>query len=187
MKKIIFNELLGNYNKNLITKVRGFGDDSDYLQYWVPATSKINSLINLIEALFESKTYLFTIELEKKEKLDEVMCPADDSHHTIEFDDHFVIAPSVIFYSKDFDFTKNQLGESGEYVEHGFEYQSGTNDHFNPVGNPAPPLPLRSDNLISSIIQSDPLSIIFFVPFQHPLLLASFHLKELYPFKFVNI
>ena len=36
------------------------------------------------------------------EKLDEVMCPADDSHHTIEFDDHFVIAPSVIFYSTDF-------------------------------------------------------------------------------------
>ncbi len=64
------------------------------------------------------------------EKLDEVMCPADDSHHTIEYDDHFVIAPSVIFYSTDFDFTKNQLGESGEYVEHGFEYQSGTNDHF---------------------------------------------------------
>jgi len=68
MKKIIFNELLGNYNKNLITKLRGFGDDSDYLQYWVPATSKINSLINLIEALFESKTYLFTIELEKKDE-----------------------------------------------------------------------------------------------------------------------
>ncbi len=64
------------------------------------------------------------------EKLDEVMCPADDSHHTIEYDDHFVIAPSVIFYSTDFDFTKNQLGESGKYVEHGFEYQSGTNDHF---------------------------------------------------------
>ena len=55
---------------------------------------------------------------------------------------------------------------------------SGINDHFNPVGNPAPPLPLRPDNLISSIIQSDPLSIIFFVSLQHPLLLASFNLKS---------
>lgn len=64
------------------------------------------------------------------EKLNEVMCPADDSHLTIEFDDHFVIAPSLIFFSKVFDYTKNQLGESGEYVKHGFEYQSGTNDHF---------------------------------------------------------
>ena len=64
------------------------------------------------------------------EKLDEVMCPSDDSHLTIEFDDHFVITPSVIFYSKECDFTKNKLGEYGEYVEHGFEYQSGSNDHF---------------------------------------------------------
>ena len=64
------------------------------------------------------------------EKLDEVMCPADDSHLTIEFDDHYVITPTIIFFSKNFDFTKNQLGEIGEYVSPGFEYQSGTNDNF---------------------------------------------------------
>jgi len=68
MKKIAFNELLESYNKNLITKLRGFGEDSDYLQYWVPATSKIESLINLIEALYESKTFLFTIELKKQDQ-----------------------------------------------------------------------------------------------------------------------
>ena len=68
MKKIVFNELLESYNKNLITKLRGFGEDSDYLQYWVPATSKIESLINLIEALHESKTFLFTIELKKQDQ-----------------------------------------------------------------------------------------------------------------------
>ena len=64
------------------------------------------------------------------EKLDEVMCPSDDSHLTIEFKDHYVITPSIIFFSKDFDFTKNQLGETGEYVDSGFEYQSGSNEDF---------------------------------------------------------
>ena len=68
MKKIIFSELLENYNTNLITKLRGFGEDNDYLQYWVPGTTKENSLLNLIEALFESKTYEFNIILNKDEE-----------------------------------------------------------------------------------------------------------------------
>ena len=32
------------------------------------------------------------------EKLHEVMCPADDSYHTYEFDDYYVIAPSITFH-----------------------------------------------------------------------------------------
>ena len=31
------------------------------------------------------------------EKIHEVMCPIDDSHLTFEFNDHFVISPSIIF------------------------------------------------------------------------------------------
>jgi UDP-N-acetylglucosamine 4,6-dehydratase len=31
------------------------------------------------------------------EKLHEIMCPADDSHLTLEFDDHYVIRPSIQF------------------------------------------------------------------------------------------
>jgi len=34
------------------------------------------------------------------EKLHEIMCPADDSHLTIEYDDHYVITPSIRFFSK---------------------------------------------------------------------------------------
>ena len=29
------------------------------------------------------------------EKLHEIMCPADDAHLTVEFDDHFVLSPSL--------------------------------------------------------------------------------------------
>ena len=31
------------------------------------------------------------------EKIHEIMCPADDSHLTVEFSDHFVISPSITF------------------------------------------------------------------------------------------
>ena len=64
------------------------------------------------------------------EKIHEVMCPADDSHLTIEFDDYFVIAPSITFYSRKSDFTESILQERGKIVEHGFEYNSGGNEEF---------------------------------------------------------
>lgn len=64
------------------------------------------------------------------EKLHEIMCPTDDSHLTIEFDDHFVIGPSISFFDGNNDFTVNALGEKGTHVEQGFEYNSGKNSHF---------------------------------------------------------
>ncbi|WP_425058491.1 UDP-N-acetylglucosamine 4,6-dehydratase (inverting) [Sporomusa carbonis] len=63
------------------------------------------------------------------EKLHEVMCPADDSHLTLEFADHYVIQPSITFQTH-VDFTKNPLGETGIPVPQGFEYNSDTNAHF---------------------------------------------------------
>ena len=61
------------------------------------------------------------------EKLHELMCPRDDSHLTLEFDDHFVIQPSIVF-STPRDYTTNPLGERGKPVEIGFEYSSDKND-----------------------------------------------------------
>ena len=63
------------------------------------------------------------------EKLSEIMCPADDSHLTLEFDDHYVICPSIQF-SHESDFTINKLGEKGKPVELGFEYHSGNNTEW---------------------------------------------------------
>ncbi len=63
------------------------------------------------------------------EKLHEIMCPADDSHLTLEFDDHFVIKPTIQF-SDISDFSVNRLGEVGKPVEQGFEYNSGNNKQW---------------------------------------------------------
>ena len=64
------------------------------------------------------------------EKLHEVMCPADDSHLTMQFADHYVIGPTIRFWGGAIDYRKNALGETGEPVAQGFEYNSGTNRHF---------------------------------------------------------
>jgi len=63
------------------------------------------------------------------EKLHEVMCPADDSHLTLEFADHFVIKPTIQF-SGYVDFAVNKLGETGQPVKQGFEFHSGKNPQF---------------------------------------------------------
>lgn len=64
------------------------------------------------------------------EKLHEIMCPADDSHLTLEFSDHYVLRPTITFTSHNNDFIVNRLGEKGVPVMQGFEYNSGTNPHF---------------------------------------------------------
>ena len=57
------------------------------------------------------------------------MCPADDSHLTLEFDDHYVIKPTIQF-TNIVDFSINKLGEKGIPVEQGFEYNSGNNTEW---------------------------------------------------------
>lgn len=63
------------------------------------------------------------------EKLHEIMCPADDSRLVIEFDDHYVLRPSITFTSA-VDYSNNPRGEQGIPVQDGYEYSSGTNPHF---------------------------------------------------------
>ena len=63
------------------------------------------------------------------EKLHEIMCPADDSHLTLEFADHYVIKPAITFFEP-VNYAVNKLGETGRPVPKGFEYNSETNPHF---------------------------------------------------------
>lgn len=60
------------------------------------------------------------------EKLHEVMCPLDDSHLTLEFEDHFIIKPSITF-TEPIDYSANRLKEVGKSVKAGFEYNSRDN------------------------------------------------------------
>lgn len=64
------------------------------------------------------------------EKLHEVMCPADDSYHTFEFHDFFIIAPTITFNQSGSHFDHTALGEQGTLVAPGFEYNSRNNTVF---------------------------------------------------------
>lgn len=64
------------------------------------------------------------------EKLHEMMCPGDMSYNTYEYDDHYVIAPSIQFSNRSNNFTVNALKEQGKLVQPGFEYVSDKNPHF---------------------------------------------------------
>ncbi|MDO2947306.1 UDP-N-acetylglucosamine 4,6-dehydratase (inverting) [Aeromonas simiae] len=64
------------------------------------------------------------------EKLHEVMCPADDSYHTFEFHDFFIIAPTITFNQSGSHFDHTALGEQGILVAPGFEYNSRNNTVF---------------------------------------------------------
>jgi len=63
------------------------------------------------------------------EKLHEIMCPADDSHLTLEFHDHYVIKPTITFTHR-VDYNTNKIEEVGIPVKQGFEYNSGNNTQW---------------------------------------------------------
>ncbi len=64
------------------------------------------------------------------EKIHETMCPADDSHLTLEFTDYFLIKPSITFYDKDLDYSISTESEKGLPVIAGYSYDSGSNTDF---------------------------------------------------------
>jgi len=85
-------------------------------------------ITDLAEAIAPDIPYKI-IGIRPGEKLHEIMCPADDSHLALEFCDHYMMQPTIVFFSP-VDYKVNALGEKGTPVCPGFEYNSGTNPHF---------------------------------------------------------
>jgi len=97
-------------------------------EIFVPKIPSVK-IIDLANAMAPNLSKV-VIGIRPGEKIHEIMCPSDDSHLTIEFEDHFVITPTIMFSEKVNSYTKNNLGEVGQFVQDGFEYNSGTNSHF---------------------------------------------------------
>lgn len=86
-------------------------------------------ILDLVAAL-DPRAPTRMIGIRPGEKLQEVLCPADDSHLVLEFDDHYVIRPSIKFYDVEVDYSTNPVGEQGQPVARGWEYNSRDNEHY---------------------------------------------------------
>ena len=140
-----FSDLISNNSKSLpIT-------DKEMTRFWITLDQGIDFVVKSLSRMKGGEIFIPKIpsikitdlakamapDLELKfiglrpgEKIHEIMCPADDSHLTIEFNDHFVIAPAIDFVDRTNSFTKNFLDEEGVLVPRGFEYNSGNNPVF---------------------------------------------------------
>lgn len=97
-------------------------------EIFVPKIPSIN-IVDLATAMAPNLKQEI-IGIRPGEKIHEVMCPMDDAHLTLEFDDHFVIKPTIIFSGKNIEFSPNIIGEMGKPVSNEFEYSSGSNQDF---------------------------------------------------------
>jgi UDP-N-acetylglucosamine 4,6-dehydratase/5-epimerase len=85
-------------------------------------------VVDLAEAIAPDLK-LRDIGIRPGEKLHELMVTRDDARLTIEFDDHYVIQPSISFYQHP-DFRINGKGQHGQLIDTEFEYSSGSNPWF---------------------------------------------------------
>ncbi|WP_286265383.1 UDP-N-acetylglucosamine 4,6-dehydratase (inverting) [Thalassotalea atypica] len=121
--------------------------DPEMTRFWITLQEGVEFVLNSFKRMQGGETFVpkipsMTIEEMAKaiapdmphdvigirpgEKMHETMCPEDDSHLTIEFEDHYVIKPSIVFY-KEVDYLTNSCDEKGHMVERGFEYNSKNN------------------------------------------------------------
>ncbi|WP_158967725.1 UDP-N-acetylglucosamine 4,6-dehydratase (inverting) [Paraglaciecola sp. L3A3] len=97
-------------------------------EIFVPKIPSIR-IIDLVESISGKRDYEL-VGIRPGEKLHEVMVPEEMAHHSLEFDNHYVITPAIKFFDKNIDYKRNKLGETGKPVSDKFEYHSGTNPHF---------------------------------------------------------
>ncbi len=97
-------------------------------EIFVPKIPSVR-ILDLVESVSGNRDYEI-VGIRPGEKLHEVMVPEEMAHHSLEFDDHYVITPAIKFFDKTIDYKKNKMGEVGQQVSDKFEYHSGTNPHF---------------------------------------------------------
>ena len=97
-------------------------------EIFVPKIPSIK-LTDLAKAMAPKLNYKI-IGIRPGEKLHEKMCSIHEAHLTLDFKDHYVIKPSIKFYDKYIDYSKNAIGEIGKPVPKDFEYRSDNNEHF---------------------------------------------------------
>jgi len=97
-------------------------------EIFVPKIPSVN-ILDVLEAVEEGANYI-EVGIRPGEKLHEVMCPSDESHKVIEFQDYYLIPPSIQFFTESIDYFTAINKEKGELVSDGFQYSSSNNSNF---------------------------------------------------------
>jgi UDP-N-acetylglucosamine 4,6-dehydratase len=83
---------------------------------------------DLVAAICPQATFTVT-GIRPGEKLHELMIGEDDARHSVEFTDHFAIAPQAV-HSSSMGSVERLLGLGGKTLPDGFTYASDTNDRW---------------------------------------------------------
>lgn len=97
-------------------------------EIYIPKIPSVK-ILDLARAI-SPKSKIKFIGVRPGEKIDEVMCTPDDSRLTLDFKDHYVIMPTILFRDKSNTYSKNKLNEIGKKVKEGFSYNSRNNKKF---------------------------------------------------------
>jgi UDP-N-acetylglucosamine 4,6-dehydratase len=89
----------------------------------VPKIPSMN-IMDLAKAMAPDCEYE-TIGIRPGEKLHEVMITEDDSRHTLEFDEYYVVEPEFDWWS-----SERHMNNGGKAVKEGFRYASNLNDKW---------------------------------------------------------
>ena len=97
-------------------------------EIFVPKIPSVK-IIDLAKSIYP-KAKLDFIGKRPGEKMHEVMCSANESENVIEFKNHYVIKPSIVFFDEKIDYLTDKMGERGKKVTQNFEYSSGNQENF---------------------------------------------------------
>lgn len=96
-------------------------------ELFVPKIPSYN-ILDLARAVAPDAEYV-NVGIRPGEKLHEEMITATDAINTIEFEDYYVILPSIPVWDVE-KFKKESNGKEGEFCKYGFSYNSGENEKF---------------------------------------------------------
>lgn len=123
--------------------------DMNMTRFWISLSQGVNFVLQTLARMHGGETFVPKIpsiricdlataiapDIPQKEvgirpgeKIHELMCPRDDAMHVLEFDNFFIIKPSIIFTGLSSDsYVTTRLGETGKPVAIDFEYNSKNN------------------------------------------------------------
>ena len=96
-------------------------------EIFVPKIPSVN-IIDVVKAI-NSSAKIEIVGIRPGEKLHEIMCPKDEYQKIYEYENFYVIEPSIKFNNIDEDYSKYN-GIDGKRVSEGFEYNSKNNEWF---------------------------------------------------------